>query len=34
MKLKKKEKQNADASGLLRRGNKLLTGSRGLEGEG
>jgi hypothetical protein len=29
MKLKKKEDQSVDASVLLRRGNKILTGGRG-----
>jgi hypothetical protein len=32
MKLKKQEDQNVDALVLLRRGNKILTGSRGWEG--
>jgi hypothetical protein len=31
MKLKKKEDQNVDASVLLRKGNKILMGNRGLE---
>jgi hypothetical protein len=34
MKLMKKEDQNVDSSVLLRRGNKILTGGRGLEGLG
>ena len=32
MKLKKKEDQSVDASVLLRRGNKIITGGRGWEG--
>jgi hypothetical protein len=31
MKLKKKEDQSLDASVLVRKGNKLLTGARGWE---
>jgi hypothetical protein len=31
MKVKKKEDQSMDASVLLRRGNKIITGSRGRE---
>ena len=31
MKLKKKEDQSVDASVLLRRGNKIITGSRRME---
>ena len=34
MKLKKKEDQRVDASVLLRRGNKIIKGSRGWEGLG
>jgi hypothetical protein len=34
MKLKKKEDQNVDASVLLRRGNKILTGGKVREGLG
>jgi hypothetical protein len=34
MKLKKKEDQSVDASVLLRRGNKVITGGRGWEGLG
>ena len=34
MKLKKKEDQSVDASVLLRRGNKIIKGSRGWEGLG
>ena len=32
MKLKRKEDQRVDASVLLRRGNKIIKGSRGWEG--
>jgi hypothetical protein len=32
MKHKKKEDQSVDASVLLRKGNKIIMGSRGLEG--
>ena len=34
MKLKRKEDQRVDASVLLRRGNKIIKGSRGWEGLG
>jgi len=34
MKLKKKEDQSIDASVLLRRGNKIITGDRGREKAG
>ena len=34
MKLKKKEDQSVDVSVLLRRGNKIIMGSRGREGHG
>jgi hypothetical protein len=34
MKLKKKEDQRVDASALLRRGDKIIKGSRGWEGLG
>ena len=34
MKHKKKEDQSVDASVLLRKGNKIIMGSRGLEGLG
>jgi hypothetical protein len=34
MKLKRKEDQRVDASVLLRRGNKIIKGSRGREGLG
>jgi hypothetical protein len=34
MYLKKKENQDIDASVLLRRGNKILTGGRGWKGLG
>jgi hypothetical protein len=34
MKLNKKEDQSVDASVLLRRGNKIITGGRGREGPG
>jgi hypothetical protein len=34
MKLKKKEDQSVDASFLLRRGNKIITGGRGSGGRG
>ena len=34
MKLKKKEDQSVDASVLLRRGNKIITGGRGREEPG
>jgi hypothetical protein len=34
MKLKKKKDKSVDASVLLRRGNKIITGSRGWEGLG
>jgi hypothetical protein len=34
MMLKKKEDQCVDASVLLRRGNKIITGCRGREGSG
>ena len=34
MKVKKKEDQSVDASVLLRRGNKIITGARGWEGLG
>jgi hypothetical protein len=34
MKLKRKENQRVDASILLRRGNKIIKGSRGQEGLG
>jgi hypothetical protein len=32
VKLKKKENQSVDASVLLRRGDKIITGDRGREG--
>jgi hypothetical protein len=34
MKLNKKEDQSMDASILLRRGNKIITGGRGRKGPG
>jgi hypothetical protein len=34
MKFKKKEDQNVNASVLLRRGNKIITGGRGSKGPG
>ena len=34
MKRNKKEDQNVDASVLLRKGNKIITGGRGREGPG
>jgi len=34
MKLRNKEDQNMDASVLLRKGNKIITGDRGREGPG
>jgi hypothetical protein len=34
MKLNKKEDQSVDASILLRRGNKIITGGRGRKGPG
>ena len=34
MKLKEKEDQSVDASDLLRRGNKIITGGRGRERPG